>query len=122
MKNKEVDDLLSKGYFVGIIDGANCKNLKASIANIAAAFKFPDYYGKNLDAFWDCINDLGWLEESNYLLLIENAREFMTEDSSDNKHYLTNMLDEVSKEWAKVHNHLSEDRFRHHADFKVIYT
>jgi RNAse (barnase) inhibitor barstar len=24
---------------------------------LAAAFDFPGYYGKNWDAFWECIND-----------------------------------------------------------------
>lgn len=24
---------------------------------LAAAFQFPSYYGKNWDAFWDCIGD-----------------------------------------------------------------
>jgi RNAse (barnase) inhibitor barstar len=26
---------------------------------LAAALSFPDYYGKNWDAFWDCITDPG---------------------------------------------------------------
>lgn len=25
---------------------------------IAAAFSFPDYYGKNWDALWDCLTDI----------------------------------------------------------------
>jgi len=27
--------------------------------NLAAALGFPEYYGKNWDAFWDCITDPG---------------------------------------------------------------
>ncbi len=25
---------------------------------VAGAFSFPGYYGKNKDAFWDCLNDI----------------------------------------------------------------
>lgn len=25
---------------------------------LAKAFAFPDYYGKNWDAFWDCLTDI----------------------------------------------------------------
>ena len=27
---------------------------------IAEALDFPDYYGCNLDALWDCLTDLAW--------------------------------------------------------------
>ncbi len=121
MDNKEIDDLKNKGYFIAIIDGAKCKDLKSSIATIAVAFKFPDYYGENLDAFDECINDLEWLDESNYAIVIQNANLFMDGDTKDNKLYLMNWLNEVSNEWAGLSNYKNEADFRRKADFKVIY-
>ena len=34
----------------------NCKYLYELHQRFQDALDFPDYYGKNLDAFWDCIN------------------------------------------------------------------
>ena len=121
VENKEIGDLQENGYFVGIVNGAKCKDLRSTIAQIASAFQFPDYYGKNLDAFDECINDLEWLTESNYAIVIENSNLLMAKDTQDNKLYLINMLDEVSNEWSGVSNYKNDDIFRRKADFKVIY-
>lgn len=121
MENKEIRDLQNNGYFVGIIDGAKCVDLRSSIAHIASAFKFPDYYGENLDAFDECINDLEWLTESNYAIVIENSNLLMVEDTKDNKLYLINLLDDVSSEWSGASNNKIDDPSKRKADFKVIY-
>jgi hypothetical protein len=121
MEDKELRDLQDKDYFIAIVDGSKCKDLSTTIASIANAFLFPDYYGENLNAFDECINDLEWLNKSNYALVIENSEAFMANDTSDNKSYLVKFLGEISKEWADVPNYKNEDTFRRKADFKVLY-
>ena len=120
MENNEITYLQGKGYFVGLVDGADCNDLKSSLANIAAVFKFPDYYCGNINAFLECINDLSWLTETNYAIVIRNIDELMFGDTTDNKIYLLNMFDEISKEWANVPNYENEDAFRRKSDFKVV--
>lgn len=39
-----------------ILDLTNCKYYDELHERIKESLNFPDYYGKNLDAFWDCIN------------------------------------------------------------------
>lgn len=39
-----------------IINLTGCKYVYELHQRIQDALDFPDYYGKNLDAFWDCIN------------------------------------------------------------------
>ncbi|MQA11053.1 MAG: barnase inhibitor [Pseudonocardiaceae bacterium] len=36
---------------------------------ISAALSFPDYFGKNLDALYDCLRDLSWLQEGEHVLI-----------------------------------------------------
>lgn len=120
MELQEVEDLLSKGYYVAILDGAECKTIKDFICNIAVSFNFPSYYGQNLDALWECINDLEWISEINYVLVIINSKYFMSSDIG-NKQYLIDMLNEVSEEWRNVPNYEGEDILRHKADFRIIY-
>ena len=41
-----------------ILDCARMTERAAAHAYIARALNFPDYYGKNLDALYDCVTDL----------------------------------------------------------------
>ena len=38
------------------LDLTDCKYIHELHQRIKCALDFPDYYGGNLDAFWDCIN------------------------------------------------------------------
>ena len=38
------------------LDLAGCKNVVEIHERIRVAFDFPEWYGKNWSAFWDCIN------------------------------------------------------------------
>ena len=43
------------------------------IASVAAALKFPAWFGGNWDALEDCLCDLSWLPAAGYVLLFEGA-------------------------------------------------
>ena len=40
-----------------ILDGSKFTDIQITHEILKDTFEFPDYYGKNLDAFWDCITD-----------------------------------------------------------------
>ena len=40
-----------------VINLANCKYYDDFHRALKEAFMFPDYYGRNWDAFWDCLED-----------------------------------------------------------------
>lgn len=39
-----------------IVDFSKCQYIYEIHEQIKGSLNFPDYYGNNLDAFWDCIN------------------------------------------------------------------
>ena len=41
-----------------ILDGENILNKEMLHDTLAAALDFPDWYGRNLDALYDCLTDL----------------------------------------------------------------
>jgi len=40
-----------------ILEGSKFIDSQTTHQILTKVFEFPDYYGKNLDAFWDCITD-----------------------------------------------------------------
>lgn len=48
--------LRASGWTIGSLERAYSK--EAVLRGIGQALDFPDYYGANLDALWDCLADL----------------------------------------------------------------
>jgi RNAse (barnase) inhibitor barstar len=122
---KVVSDLLSSEnisvsqYYVAVIDGSHNRTLKSFLRNIGKTFKFPSYYGNNLNALKDCLNDLEWIDKPNYLLIIRDSKEFLNRESEQTRSHIISFLDRVSKQWANVPNYVGEDQYRKKADFRV---
>ncbi|GLZ34008.1 hypothetical protein Lesp02_61960 [Lentzea sp. NBRC 105346] len=53
---------------------------KAQIAAIAAALSFPDWFGHNLDALYDSLTDLSWLEKGEHVLIVQSTLDGLVED------------------------------------------
>ncbi|GAB3697911.1 barstar family protein [Mariniluteicoccus flavus] len=66
------------GWRTGVVEGAGTK--PEVLAAIGRALSFPDYYGRNLDALWDCLTDLAeptalvWRDWS--VLALEHPADF----------------------------------------------
>ena len=43
------------------LDGTAITSKEAFFDAVAAALSFPDWFGRNLDALYDCLRDLSWL-------------------------------------------------------------
>lgn len=68
-------------------------------AVIKEALDFPDYYGCNWDAFWDCLTDMYGDYMRIEIIGLENIRkrfdgsaDKMIEILKEFKHYINNML------------------------------
>jgi RNAse (barnase) inhibitor barstar len=106
-------------YFIAILDGSDCKTLKSFLKRIGKAFKFPSYYGENLNALNECLNDLEWLDKPNYILIIKNSKELLCKESEEMRNHISSFLEEVSTQWANVPNYEGEEIYRKKADFRI---
>lgn len=104
------------------IDGRKCEDLVSFLEEVGIAFRFPSYYGRNLNAFWDCIGDLSWIYEPNYSLTIKNSNYFLAREDEGTKRQVLDLLDKVRYDWAHVPNYDGEDSYRQKADFLVTFT
>lgn len=86
---------------------------------MANNFFFPSYFSKNPDSFYDCLNDLSWLNAKNYCLIIHNPNFFLRLESDSTKKLVFEMLGDTMSEWANVPNYDGEEEHREKADFQV---
>lgn len=116
----EIELLRSKGYYIAFLDGEKCLDLRAFITQIGRAFHFPDYYGNNMDALDECINDLDWISEKNYALVVINSNSFLSSETTAQQNSIWGFFEKVKVEWVSVPNFEGEDQFRSKADFIII--
>ena len=57
------------------IDLAGCQDKAGLLERIAAALEFPDWFGDNWDAFYDCLADLSWRPGQGRVLILENVHD-----------------------------------------------
>ncbi|WP_158558462.1 MULTISPECIES: barstar family protein [unclassified Streptomyces] len=55
------------------------------------AFKFPDYFGWNWSAFYDCLRDLGWFSSDYHILIIESAESVLSADEVAREDFYTSL-------------------------------
>ncbi len=107
--------------YVAVLDGEKSKDLSSFLTEIGKAFNFPDYYGRNMNALYDCLSDLSWIDKKNFQLIITNSADFLSRESSTTKNDICNFLTKVAYEWENVPNFEGEDQFRNRAGFQIIY-
>jgi len=82
------------------IDLAGCTDKAGVLARIAGALEFPDWFGHNWDALFDCLNDLSWLEARGLLLVFENTGD-LADAAPQAWQMLRDMLIETAAEWRE---------------------
>ena len=57
-----------------VLEGEKFVDLTTTHKILKELFDFPDYYGENLDAFWDCITDcaISFAQEGNAKIIWKN--------------------------------------------------
>lgn len=63
--------------------------------------EFPDYYGQNSAALFDCLQDLGWLHAESFLLVITNAESLLCDEPDEEIRLLLDLLERVCQVWAE---------------------
>ncbi|WP_456442075.1 barstar family protein [Psychroserpens sp.] len=107
--------------FIARLDGTRCLNKKQALYEIGRAFNFPDYYGENLDALDECLNDLSWIKLDSYLLIINNFDKFLSSEKDELKLDFIDLFNETSNSWLNVPNYEGESEHRKKSKFMVIY-
>ncbi len=100
----EVSQLCAEAQSAGIacrrVDLAGCSEKYEFLRRVALAFEFPEWFGQNWDAFFDCLADSSWQPAEACLLILENADEFQRE-SPEAFAVARSILDDAATVWHK---------------------
>lgn len=69
-----------RGVVAHVVDGSVLTTKAAALDAFAAAMSFPSWFGRNLDALFDCLTDLSWLPAGEQLLIWAQADRLRTAD------------------------------------------
>lgn len=87
------------GFVLARIDLDGCDSKADCLARVAAALRFPAWFGHNWDALADCLNDLSWLPGDGYVIVLEHADRFRG-TAADDFAILLEIFQEAAEEWA----------------------
>ena len=75
------------------------RNVPGFIRAVSRDLSFPDWFGGNLDALADCLNDLSWLSAPGYLLVLEHIGPWR-EQAADDVEAVIEILQDAAARWA----------------------
>lgn len=81
---------------------AGIETKKQLLDALDAGLGFPEYFGGNWDALWDCICDLSWLEPVQVVLVHDDLP--MSADRDSLRAYLSLLQDAVAA-WKQKRQH-----------------
>ncbi|HMW17466.1 MAG TPA: barstar family protein [Accumulibacter sp.] len=89
------------GFACFEVDFADATRLDVVLDQLDQVLDFPDWYGRNLDAFKDCLTDLSWCEAAGYVLIITRAEPFHAENINDFRR-LNQVFELAIDEWRET--------------------
>ena len=90
------------------VDGKRMDSLEGIFNEFSAAYQFPEYFGHNLDAFDECMNDLDWINANAFVLLLMNFDEMIVNNKAEDIKILIKTLFNTCLNWKDG----SEDGFQ----------
>ncbi len=70
------------------IDGFACKHIDRCYATLQEQLSLPDYFGKNLDALEEVLDDLDWIPQEKVRIIIFNQPDLLSNDAEKKNDFL----------------------------------
>lgn len=90
---EHVERARARGAVPYVLDGTAIGTKADLLAAIASALSFPSYFGRNLDALYDCLTDLSWLPEGEHVLIWESPSTLRDAHPADFRAIVDVLLD-----------------------------
>ena len=96
---------MNKGWYVTdgfpyVLDLTDCKDWHDLHGRIRKLFAFPDYYGENWAAMWDCLTDLFGEEDEGEIIIAGFSA--MPQDLQKYAQTMLAVFDDLHEEFPKI--------------------
>ena len=83
------------------IDSRKVKTRERFHDEVSSAFRFPDYYGRNIHALRDCLTDLAWLPScEGYLVIFEHGETLLIEENHEVLNCFLSAFQDAGLDWG----------------------
>jgi hypothetical protein len=83
-----------------LVRGKRMHHESGVLDEFAAAWQFPWYYGRNCNAFSECMRDLSWIAGSRLLCVVLDSDELLMEAERDTLAVFMRIMSRVKRELA----------------------
>lgn len=70
----------------------------------ADILEFPDYFGSNLDALYDCLSDLEWIKSPYISLRFIGWEQALMKEDINFRNQVLSLVQDVNRYWRKQHH------------------
>jgi RNAse (barnase) inhibitor barstar len=71
-------------------------------SQIQKGLKFPTYFGKNLDALYDCLCDFSWLDAREVHIVMRDYDGFLSKEAKNKRWDILAVLNDAAAEWKAM--------------------
>jgi hypothetical protein len=89
-----------EGARVFYLDGRKIATKEDFLRETAEVMDFPAYFGKNWDAFDECIRDLSWVSAQKYILIYDRP-DIFAKAQPDQWQIAQDLLQSASQYWQE---------------------
>ncbi len=100
-----------------IVHISNIKDKNELIKELSEQLKFPDYFGYNWDALYECLTDLSWIQE-RHIVIVHDFKLNIDIESLNTYLYL---LYDANNKWKEKDEHTLEILFHQDGTSKRDY-
>ncbi len=65
------------------LEGMKIEKKEQFLNHVSVVMHFPDHFGRNWDAFYDCLTDMEWSEAKGFLIYFDHTDAFATHHESE---------------------------------------
>ncbi|MEU7035545.1 barstar family protein [Streptomyces sp. NPDC046237] len=87
--------------YVARVAGQDMSDEVSAFQQLYEKLKFPDYFGWNWNALYDCLRDLQWLPSDHHILIIESAESVLSEDETAREMFFRTLW-RAGRQWSYV--------------------
>jgi RNAse (barnase) inhibitor barstar len=84
---------------IAYIDGVKAETMLDFYQQIQKGLKLPTYFGKNLDALYDCLCDFSWLDAREIHIVLRGYDHFLSKEPKNQRWNLLAVLNDAVAEW-----------------------